>query len=479
MKALAIGLMILITIGISSIGLGATKEATGQAPQASVESLIQQGPGLIAQGEFQQVLSSISALPIQARNDIRVRCLECFANLSAWRKTNAALYEMAWQELRQKLIYAGDSEVTPLLAVLLQDKDAFVREYAAELLGYVGDKRALAALQARKADASGDVRKYAKWAHKQIADGLTPFTADLPPLRAPRVQIPIAMDKAGPIVTGKSVSFVNGTEDFKITLLGFDGDSFTKYYADVETWSDIVIEQLETELQKRGVRVVVPGGPDAHKVVIGVLNTSGSQSSGGEKKDLMEKLGQKPLVRLVDIGEYSSLDDLLKNGYEKAAGYAKNSPVDMLLHIDRIGGEVYNFNLIDPKAKVMQTASLTAEMGSFAELKARQLCTQVLADAYLNRVLRAKKKAAAAATRAASTGDLVFSITVKTAVIRYMVGASSCYGIVQAKQQKGAWYKNYAFNNVGADAERAIDAALYKAVTIILKDSAFRQALAP
>jgi hypothetical protein len=472
MKAMARGLIILLIIGIGSVGLGATKE-TG------VEGLIQQGPGLIAQGEYKQLLSSISALPVQSRNDIRVRCLECFANLSAWRKTNADSYKAAWMALRQKLMYAGESEVTPVLICLLQDKEPFVREYAAELLGYCGDRRALAALQAGKADNNRGVGKYAGWAHKQIADGLTPFTANLPPLAAPHAQIPVAMDTAGPIATGKSVSLVNGTEDFKITLLGtVSGDyPLRNCYADLETWTDITIEQLETELQKRGVRVVVPGGADARRVVIGVLNTSGS-ISGGEKKDLMEKLGQKPLVRLCDIPAYDSLEELQKNGYEKAAGYARNYPADMLLHIDRIG-EVYNFSLIDLTAKVMQTASLTAEMGSFDQLTDKQLRTRVLADPFIHRVLRAKKKAAAAAARSGIAGDLVFSIWVKEAVVRDMVVSSRCYGIVPVKQQNGAWSENYPFNNVGADAERAIDGVVYRVVAAMLKDPAFRRALAP
>lgn len=478
MKAFAIGLIILVLLGLGGAGMCAAKETPDQS---SLESLIQQGPGLIAQGEYKQVLSSISALPVQERNAIQVRCLECFANLSGWRITNSAPYKTAWMELRMKLIYAGDSEVIPLLIALLKDKEPYVREYAAELLGYVGDKTALEALQEARKDDNRGVRKYAEWAYKQISGGLTPFTADLPPLAAPRMEIPVAMAAAGPIAAKKSVSFMNGTEDFKLTLLSFlYGDyKFRNCYADLESWADVVIEQLEAELQKRGVKVIVPGGPDARKVVIGVLNITEGQASDTEKKNLMEKLGQKPLVRLVDIPEYSRLPDLLKNGHEKAAGYKDRFQVDMLLHIDRFG-LVYDFSLIDLKAKVMQKASLATEMGSFDELTVVRLCSQVLAGPYVNRVLRAKKKAAALIkAQAAPAGDLVFSVWVKDAAADEVLSGVRCICTVLVKQQQGPWSKTYTFNAVESSVETAIESAVHHMVEAMLKDPAFRQTLSP
>ena len=40
---------------------------------------------------------------------------------------------------------------------------------------------------------------------------------------------------------------------------------YRKYYADFESWADIIIAQLETELQKRGVDVVIAAGTAANK----------------------------------------------------------------------------------------------------------------------------------------------------------------------------------------------------------------------
>ena len=481
MKALAVGLIIVGFLGMSGAGLCANKETSTPGLQVSVDSMIQQGPGLLTQGEFKQVLSSISALPIQAKNDIRVRCLECFANLSGWRRTNSAPYKAAWMGLRQKLIYVGDSEVTPLLVDLLKDKDSFVREYAAELLGYIGDKRALDALQtAGKADDNRGVRKYAKWASKQISDGLTPVTAGLPALATPRMEIPVAMAAAGPIATGKSVSFVNDTEDFKITLLGFViGDyNLRNCYADLESWTDIIVEQLEAELQKRGVKVITPGGPDARRVVIGVLNMTEGQGSDVEKKDLMEKMGQKPLVRLVDIPEYNNFPDLLKNVYEKAEGYKNKYQVDMLLHISRIG-LVYDFSLIDLDAKKMQIVSLAAEMGSLDELTAGKLSDKVLANPYLNRVLRSKKKAAAMAKASAvPASDLVFSVWVKEASVAEGLN-NRCTVIALVKQREGQWSKTYTRETAADSTASVIDDAVHQVVEAMLKDPAFRKALSP
>jgi len=226
-------------------------------------------------------------------------------------------------------------------------------------------------------------------------------------------------------------------------------------------------------------KVVVPGGPDARRVVIGVLNMSAGQSSDGQKKDLMEKMGQKPLVRIVDIPEYNYFPDLIKNGYEKAEGYKDKYQVDMLLHISRIG-LVYDFSLIDLNAKIMQTASLEAEIGSLDELTAGKLSDKVLVNPYLNRVLRAKKKAAAMAkAQAATTGNLVFSIWVKEAAVDEGTVLGRCTGSVLLKQQEGPWSKTYTFNSVGSSLERVVDGAPYRAIEAMLKDPAFRRALSP
>ena len=480
MKALTIGLLMLGIIGAGGSGLCATNEAPAESTPAGVEGLIQQGPALLAQGEFKDVLSSIEVLPVEERNDTRVRCLECFANLSAWSNTNAVRYKMRWQGLRRKLIYRAGSEVTPLLVVLLEDKDPFVREYAAELLGYIGDTRALDALhRARKTDDNRGVRKYAKWAHKQIARGRTPATADLPPLAAPRMEIPVAMDEVGPIATDKSITIVNGTEDFQITRLGFFvfRGTYRNCYADLESWADIIVEQLETELRKRGVQVITPGGPDAHTVVIGVLSAESGQTADKEKKDLMEKMSQIPLVRLVDINAQTTRADLQKDDYTKAGAFKKKHRLDMLLHIGRVAKR-YDFSLIDLKANTTRTTSFVTERGFAGDLTTEQLSDQVLTNQCLIRVLRTKKKdAAMAQVQAASAGDHTFSVWVQQALAAEGSVTCRCTGSVLVREHGGEWSKTYTFVNEGASTLRAIDGATYQVVKAILKDPAFRRAL--
>ena len=58
----------------------------------------------------------------------------------------------------------------PLLVVFLKDEDPYLRLYAAELLGHIGDKRALKDLRAAgENDQNHKVRRYAKKAYEQIS----------------------------------------------------------------------------------------------------------------------------------------------------------------------------------------------------------------------------------------------------------------------------------------------------------------------
>jgi hypothetical protein len=266
MRALAIGLIVWGILGIAVVGLCAD---IGKGPQetqeASVDALLKQGPTLLATGDYERVLNLIEDVSEQARNDIQIRTLECFANLKGWVSAKDPVCKMDWWGLRLKLMYVGDSVATPLLVIFLKDEDPYMRKYAAELLGYVGDERALDVLSAVKEnDNNSGVRKYAQWAYNQISSGLTPVVSGLPPLAAPRIQIPVTMETAGPIATNKHISFVNSTTEFKVMLLTAIG--YRKYYADFESWADIIIAQLETELQKRGVNVMMAAGTAANKV---------------------------------------------------------------------------------------------------------------------------------------------------------------------------------------------------------------------
>ena len=257
MRALITALIIGGLLGMGAVGIGAEQETVSQGSGA--DALIQQGPTLVAQGDYKGVLDMIATLPEEERNDIQVRTLECFANLKGWVSDKDPVRKMDWWGLRIKLLYVGDTEATPVSVDFLKDPNPYLRKYAAELLGYIGDERALDDLSAVKEnDDNSAVRKYARWAYKQISDGLTPMASDLPPLAAPHAQIPVTMEVAGPIAGGNPVSFVNTTHEFKVVYLVTL--NYKKYYADFQAWADIIIAQLEDELQKRGVRVLAPVG---------------------------------------------------------------------------------------------------------------------------------------------------------------------------------------------------------------------------
>jgi hypothetical protein len=270
MKALSIGFIFLGLIGIAAVGIGAEKAAVSQEAQGdstvSVDALIRQGPVLIAEGNYKRVLDLIASLPGKEKNNIEVRTLECFANLKGWLNTKNQTYKMDWWGLRLKLIYVGDTGVTPVVEIFLEDTDPYMRKYAVELLGYIGNERALDDLRAvEENDDNSGVRRYARWAYKQISGGLTPMKSDLPPLTTPQAQIPVTMEVAGPIAQSNRISLVNSTQEFKIIFLATL--NYTKYYADFQAWADIIIAQLETELQKRGVKVVSPADTTANRVV--------------------------------------------------------------------------------------------------------------------------------------------------------------------------------------------------------------------
>jgi len=257
MRALIIGLIIGGLLVIGAVGMGAEQEGASQ--EGGVYALIKQGPASVAQGDYKGVLDMIAALPAEERNNIQIRTLECFANLKGWVSDKDPVRKMDWWGLRIKLLYMGDTDATPVSVSFLKDPNPYLRKYAAELLGYIGDERALNDLSAVKEnDDNSGVRKYAGWAYKQISGGLTPMASDLPPLVTPQAQIPVTMEVAGPIAQSNRISFVNTTREFKVIFLGTF--NYTKYYADFQAWADIIIAQLEDELQKRGVRILAPAG---------------------------------------------------------------------------------------------------------------------------------------------------------------------------------------------------------------------------
>ncbi len=168
---------IIKTAGVSRVKkkVSAKKEVT-VTPEVKVRPmvieapLIQEGPTLIAKGEYSRVLELIEDLPGERRSHVQVQTLECFANLKGWMSGRDRICKSRWWNLRQKLINSGDSEATPILVIFLKEEDPWLRLYAAELLGYIGDKRALKDLkEVAENDENRKVRGYAQKAYERIS----------------------------------------------------------------------------------------------------------------------------------------------------------------------------------------------------------------------------------------------------------------------------------------------------------------------
>ena len=141
-----------------------------ESPKEIEDFLIHNGPKLIAEDQYSRVLELIEDLPGRRRRHIQIQTLGCFANLKGWVSDRDKGCKLGWWNLRQKLINSGDNEATPLLVIFLKDEDPWLRVYAAELLGHIGDKRALNDLRAvGENDENRKVRKYAKRAYEQIS----------------------------------------------------------------------------------------------------------------------------------------------------------------------------------------------------------------------------------------------------------------------------------------------------------------------
>jgi len=141
-----------------------------ESPEEIQGFLIQNGPKLIAQGEYSRVLELIGDLPGKERRHSQIQTLECFANLKGWVTRKNTSCKLRWWALRTELIRLGDNEPTPMLVTFLKDEDPYLRLYAAELLCHIGDKRALKDLrEVGENDVNHKVRRYAKRAYEQIS----------------------------------------------------------------------------------------------------------------------------------------------------------------------------------------------------------------------------------------------------------------------------------------------------------------------
>jgi hypothetical protein len=132
--------------------------------------LMQSGPQLIDEGKYEQVLELIEDLPGERRKHVQIQTLACFANLKAYLSEADQVKKLNWWALRKKLVNWGDREATPLLVAFLKAEDGYLRKYAAELLGHIGDERALEALrEVGEHDESHRTRRYARWAYEEIS----------------------------------------------------------------------------------------------------------------------------------------------------------------------------------------------------------------------------------------------------------------------------------------------------------------------
>jgi len=138
---------------------------------AEIEDLLMQsGPQLIDEGKYDQVLELIEDLPGERRKHVQIQTLACFASLKAYLSEADQVKKLNWWALRKKLVHWGDRDATPLLVAFLKAEDAYLRKYAAELLGHIGDERALEALrEVGEHDESHRVRRYARWAYEEIS----------------------------------------------------------------------------------------------------------------------------------------------------------------------------------------------------------------------------------------------------------------------------------------------------------------------
>lgn len=69
----------------------------------------------------------------------------------------------------------------------------------------------------------------------------------------PRGPIQVKMDVVGSIDAKKVVSFTDGVQDARLTLVATQGSH--KYFVDYKQWTGFIVSQLEDELRKRGVEV--------------------------------------------------------------------------------------------------------------------------------------------------------------------------------------------------------------------------------
>lgn len=163
-------LLLLLSLTLNPIvGTGEEIQNLQEDTQQVIDFLFEKGPIMISENKPEEVLKIIKELPYKTRLDANIQVLEGFCHLKRWVLYRDLKSQEEWYGIRTNLIYKKVKEATSMLILLLKDNEPWLRLYAAELLGFIGDDRALEALEmVGKEDKNYRVRRYADWAYKQI-----------------------------------------------------------------------------------------------------------------------------------------------------------------------------------------------------------------------------------------------------------------------------------------------------------------------
>lgn len=113
----------------------------------SFSYVVDQGPALIKENKYLKLLEDINQLSGNERQNINIRILESFAYLKKWVLLKDKNSKTLWTNLYNTLEHSGDRSATPILMKIAKDPEEWTRLYAVNLLGSIGDRRALNDLQ--------------------------------------------------------------------------------------------------------------------------------------------------------------------------------------------------------------------------------------------------------------------------------------------------------------------------------------------
>jgi hypothetical protein len=114
---------------------------------SSFSYLVDQGPALLKENKYLKLLEDINQLPENERQNINIKILESFVYLKKWVLLKDKNSKTLWSNLYNTLEHSGDRSATPILMKIAKDPEEWTRLYAVNLLGSIGDRRALNDLQ--------------------------------------------------------------------------------------------------------------------------------------------------------------------------------------------------------------------------------------------------------------------------------------------------------------------------------------------